>query len=164
MLERYNGIEPDPEGAYVLHADAQATIADLQGQVKLANIDQANVEAERNDLQQRVAQLEGENGKLYEERNRMRDMLNRIAAIPEIDEGYHAPFEECIADGVEALVDEYAALKADHARVLGLVEAATKLLTELTIIPIGCSREQELAWKKAEIGRASCRERVSSPV
>ena len=38
----------------------EATIADLQGQVKLANIDQANVEAERNDLQQRVAQLEGE--------------------------------------------------------------------------------------------------------
>ncbi len=41
-------------------SDAHATIADLQGQVKLANIAQANVEAERNDLQQRVDQLEGE--------------------------------------------------------------------------------------------------------
>lgn len=40
-------------------------------------------------------------------------------------------------------------LQANYDRVLGLVQAATKLLTELTIIPIGCSREQELAWKKA---------------
>jgi len=91
-------------------SDAQATIADLQGQVKLANIDQANVEAERNDLQQRVAQLEGE-----------RDMYKRSSDT----------FAECVdnvreAMGLETthylvLPDDVADLKADHARVLGLV-------------------------------------------
>lgn len=65
MLERYNGIEPDPEGAYVLHADAQATIADLQGQLKEMTESQKRcwnewTLAEQNveSLQQRVAQLE----------------------------------------------------------------------------------------------------------
>ena len=64
MLERYNGIEPDPEGAYVLHADAQATIADLQGQLKEMTESQKRcwnewTLAEQNveSLQQRVAQL-----------------------------------------------------------------------------------------------------------
>lgn len=36
-----------------------------------------------------------------------------------------------------------------HTTLRGLVEQATKMLTELMIIPVGCSREQELSWKKA---------------
>ena len=33
-MERHNGLEPDPEGAFVYHDDAQATIAALQARVK----------------------------------------------------------------------------------------------------------------------------------
>ena len=33
-MERHNGLEPDPEGAFVYHDDAQATIAALQTRVK----------------------------------------------------------------------------------------------------------------------------------
>ncbi len=33
-MERHNGLEQDPEGAFVYHDDAQATIAALQARVK----------------------------------------------------------------------------------------------------------------------------------
>ena len=56
--------------------------------------------------EQRVAELEKQKGALYEERNRLKAMLQRIASIPEVDEGYSASCEECVADGVEALVDQ----------------------------------------------------------
>lgn len=40
-------------------------------------------------------------------------------------------------------------LEAQLATLRQLVEAHTKQLTELTIIPIGCSREQELRWTQS---------------
>jgi len=85
MLERHNGLEPDPEGAFTYYDLAQATIADLQGQLEAAKKkvagydrwlsggvyytnaefeeqinDRVNVRNERAALKQRVAQLEGE--------------------------------------------------------------------------------------------------------
>ena len=33
-MERHNGLEQDPEGAFVCHDDAQATIAALQADIK----------------------------------------------------------------------------------------------------------------------------------
>ena len=87
MLERYDVIisegAPDPmlpqvEGDWVRYADAQATIADLQGQLKaqaeeyeqveqcldeqISGLNQGNLDYEKKiaALQQRVAQLEGE--------------------------------------------------------------------------------------------------------
>ena len=57
---------------------------------------------------------------------------------------------------VNALRDSYDDLESRHADMLGdlttlrqLVEVHTKQLTELTIIPIGCSREQELRWTQS---------------
>mgnify|MGYP000098883620 CR=1 FL=1 len=119
MLERYNGIEPDPEGAYVLHADAQATIADLHGQVKAAQAQHEDMvtrnkilrdrpdlppdRAEWHDrfvkLQQRVAQLEGENAK-------WEASCNLVEAVMERNK----------------LKTELTTLQADHATLLGLVQ------------------------------------------
>ena len=52
-----------------------------------------------------------------------------------------ARFED-VPEHIKALVKEHATLRQ-------LVEVHTKQLTELTIIPIGCSREQELRWTQS---------------
>ena len=41
------------------------------------------------------------------------------------------------------------ALEKERDTLRQLVEVHTKQLTELTIIPIGCSREQELRWTQS---------------
>ena len=43
----------------------------------------------------------------------------------------------------------YMALEKERDTLRQLVEVHTKQLTELTIIPIGCSREQELRWTQS---------------
>ena len=54
------------------------------------------------------------------------------------------------AKKMEAVQKEVADNQAWHVRQLRqLVEVHTKQLTELTIIPIGCSREQELRWTQS---------------
>ncbi len=47
------------------------------------------------------------------------------------------------------LRDEVARLTAEYVKLFKLAEPIAKMLTELTILPIGCSREQELAWEMA---------------
>lgn len=49
----------------------------------------------------------------------------------------------------DALRDENTRLMADYAKLFKLAEPIAKMLGELSIQPIGCSREQELAWKMA---------------
>jgi septal ring factor EnvC (AmiA/AmiB activator) len=51
MLERHNGIELDPEGAFVYYADAQATVEALQRQVMHLDKTLADVYAQRDGLQ-----------------------------------------------------------------------------------------------------------------
>ena len=41
-MERHNGIEPDPEGAFVYYADAQATVEALQGILDIGKRDMTN--------------------------------------------------------------------------------------------------------------------------
>ena len=54
------------------------------------------------------------------------------------------------AKKMEAVQKEVADNQTWHVRQLRqLVEVHTKQLTELTIIPIGCSREQELRWTQS---------------
>lgn len=65
----------------------------------------AALEAERDQLKRQVETLETAKAALYKERNQLRAMLDRIAAIPDVDDGYHASNEESIADGVQAVVD-----------------------------------------------------------
>ena len=45
--------------------------------------------------------------------------------------------------------DELVKARSDLSALRQLVEVHTKQLTELTIIPIGCSREQELRWTQS---------------
>ena len=56
-------------------------------------------------------------------------------------------------DGERERVKELEGNQAEYEKRLTtlrqLVEAHTKQLTELTIIPIGCSREQELRWTQS---------------
>jgi len=47
------------------------------------------------------------------------------------------------------LHDENTRLTADYVKLFKLAEPIAKMLGELSILPIGCSREQELAWKMA---------------
>ena len=53
-------------------------------------------------------------------------------------------------------LDEYRTLRnerdrliTEYVRLFRLGEPIAKMLSELSILPIGCSREQELAWKMA---------------
>lgn len=50
---------------------------------------------------------------------------------------------------IQALRAENTRLRKEYTKLFGLAEPIAKMLTELKIIPIGCSREQELAWKMA---------------
>lgn len=50
---------------------------------------------------------------------------------------------------LQQLRDEVARLTADYVKLFKLAEPIAKMLGELSIQPIGCSREQELAWKMA---------------
>jgi hypothetical protein len=47
------------------------------------------------------------------------------------------------------LRDERDRLTKEYVRLFRLGEPIAKMLSELSILPIGCSREQELAWKMA---------------
>lgn len=49
----------------------------------------------------------------------------------------------------QSLRDENTRLTADYVKLFKLAEPIAKMLGELSILPIGCSREQELAWKMA---------------
>lgn len=60
----------------------------------------------------------------------------------------HAQIDQIEAD-VEALRDERDRLITEYVRLFRLSEPIAKMLSELSILPIGCSREQELAWKMA---------------
>jgi len=128
-----------------------ATIADLQGQVKLANIDQANVEAERNDLQQRVAQLEGELERMkaikHDDNTQMERAESdkwdakdhdstlmqraiyaegRVRALLKDGDDKDARIKALIIDN-DNYRRKYHALQADHARVLGLLAQVTEI-------------------------------------
>lgn len=50
---------------------------------------------------------------------------------------------------LQALRDERDRLITEYVRLFRLGEPIAKMLSELSILPIGCSREQELAWKMA---------------
>lgn len=70
-------------------------------------------------------------------------MLNKVRAQ------FHAYTVE-LADAqatVEALQRER--IFKEYVRLFRLCEPIAKMLSELSILPIGCSREQELAWKMA---------------
>ncbi len=52
-------------------------------------------------------------------------------------------------DELESREIDVEILQGDLTTLRQLVEVHTKQLTELTIIPIGCSREQELRWTQS---------------
>ena len=52
-------------------------------------------------------------------------------------------------DTTAALDAERERLITEYVRLFRLCEPIVKMLSELSILPIGCSREQELAWKMA---------------
>lgn len=56
---------------------------------------------------------------------------------------------QAVLDHVQTLRDERDRLITEYVRLFRLGEPIAKMLSELSILPIGCSREQELAWKMA---------------
>jgi hypothetical protein len=69
------------------------------------------------------------------------DLLTGLVGAAMLDRNT-APYIDQIGNRFESLRDEYV-------KLFRLAEPIAKMLTELTILPIGCSREQELAWKMA---------------
>ena len=121
--------------------EAQATIADPRGQIAVerANKESAVACVDRDvkkisALQQRVAQLRESEKAAEQLLGSFFEALKplKLTALNVQDPGQH------VRDLVTA-----------HTTLRGLVEKVTKMLTELMIIPVGCSREQELSWKKA---------------
>mgnify|MGYP000981076343 CR=1 FL=1 len=49
----------------------------------------------------------------------------------------------------DALCEQNRVLAREYTRLFNLAKPIATLLQDLKIIPIGCSREQELAWKMA---------------
>ncbi len=56
---------------------------------------------------------------------------------------------QAVLQYTQTLRDERDRLITEYARLFRLCEPIAKMLSELSILPIGCSREQELAWKMA---------------
>lgn len=63
--------------------------------------------------------------------------------------GHNTPVEVVTQMDVKTLRDERERLITEYVRLFRLCEPIAKMLSELSILPIGCSREQELAWKMA---------------
>lgn len=127
-MERYGSIESVlwaeiVELGAALDAEREKVKA-LEEQLRLANCDQANTEADLNDVTAQLATLQAQLRQVEGERDHAKKM--------------------------EAVQKEVADNQTWHVRQLRqLVEVHTKQLTELTIIPIGCSREQELRWTQS---------------
>src|SRR5574343_1953345 len=69
--------------------------------------------------------------------------LQRLVRVYFTEEGqYHD-------DAMKTLRDERDRLITEYVRLVRLCEPIAKMLSELIILTIGCSREQELAWKMA---------------
>jgi len=78
---------------------------------------------------------------LFDENKRLKAQL--AAMEGERDAARHR------VDELESREIDVEILQGDLATLRQLVEVHTKQLTELTIIPIGCSREQELRWTQS---------------
>jgi len=65
---------------------------------------------------------------LSSKRDDLRSMLDRIANNPEIADRFHAPGEECVADGVEGLVDDFVRGQADLAAAVQQVSRLTEAI------------------------------------
>ena len=76
-----------------------------------------------------------------EERDRMQKLSEGNAALQADN--------ECKDSLIETLQAQLRQVEGDRQTLRQLVEVHTKQLTELTIIPIGCSREQELRWTQS---------------
>jgi myosin heavy subunit len=90
---------------------------------------------ERDTLRARVMATEKTKATLYEDRNRLQAMLERIAAIPAVADGFHAPNEECVADGVESALDD-------------LRQQLAAVTQELDEALVKC--EQVIAWRRKD--------------
>ena len=92
-----------------------------------------------------------------EERDRMQKLSEGNAALQADNECKDSLIETLQAqlrqvEGENELLksgQRYMALEKERDTLRQLVEVHTKQLTELTIIPIGCSREQELRWTQS---------------
>ena len=104
--------------------DLKAQLATLQAQAKQLDRTLADVYQQRDGLQAQLRQVEGERAKWED-----------IAGLR--------------FAGDHKFVKEMELLKVENTTLRQLVEAHAKQLTELTIIPIGCSREQELRWTQS---------------
>lgn len=108
MLERYHNIgghlRLDPEGTLTSYADAQATIADLQGQLKALNSSTDNAIASM-----RKTAQEAEFRAIQAEQR-----VGQLEAIQAIDLKNNNEYREKLAT-----------LQADHATLLGLVRKIT---------------------------------------
>ena len=102
-------------------------VKELEEQLRLANCDQVNTENDLNDVTSQLATLQAQLRRVEGERNTARHRV----------------------DALEAREIDVEILQGDLTTLRQLVEVHTKQLTELTIIPIGCSREQELRWTQS---------------
>ena len=73
MLERHNGLDPDPDGAFTYYDQAQATIDDLQGQLETA-------QAERDEQGQLKARLNRDYNLLQNEHLKLHEKVKQEAA------------------------------------------------------------------------------------
>ncbi len=109
---------------------------------------QRALDAER----EKVAKLEKIQAIDLKNNNEYREQLATLQAQLRQAEGERAKWEDIAGlrfAGDHKFVKEMELLKVENTTLRQLVEAHAKQLTELTIIPIGCSREQELRWTQS---------------
>ena len=126
-MERHNGLEPDPEGAFVYHDDAQATIAALQARVQ-----------ELEEWQQIVAGTQDRQDLIY----RLSDHLTQRTAELERVTGELQKAERCISEWVDRHSTYFSKLEIDFAKLHALIAALPKVEGEIT-----CSQQFDSAWR-----------------
>jgi len=146
-MERYwvaNGILASNEcGGLVKYDDAQRALDAERARVKEleAELEEYRSIAEQQGASKAVSQLATLQAQV-------KQLDRTLADVYQQRDGLQAQLRQ-VEGQSQQQAEEAVIVFAKYTTLRQLVEVHTKQLTELTIIPIGCSREQELRWTQS---------------
>ena len=106
-MERHNGIEPDPEGAFTYYADAQATIAALEEKILKMGENAAVVAKDAMAAKEQVAALQGQVRELEDDRSAWKEIAqdwSAAAKLAEQPEKFYEGYSAAVMNAMQALL------------------------------------------------------------
>lgn len=146
QLQAYLDIRIDHERQSRMYADAQATIADLQGQVEAAQNKQTALEKSVRNLTEFYDKYNGTPCEQIRHQQEVEQLQQRVAQL-EGDKSTLRLGLNALRDSYDELESRHSDLRADHAscaRVLGLVQAAREYIAT---IPARLHPDHSEEWK-----------------